>query len=115
LLRTRDRVGVAGLRHRFSLLSGIALDVGDTTQPKADAPGLRAAAVHYEGAVSQAGLRQPTGRLRNELAALRKALDGRCRAHHAFVPERMLARSRERQPAVAATHARVETDPASSS
>jgi hypothetical protein len=46
-----DRVGVAGLRHRFSLLSGIALDVGDTTQLDADAPGLRAAAVHHEVAV----------------------------------------------------------------
>ena len=48
------------------------------------------------------------GRLRNKLPELRKALEGRFRAHHAFLLERMLARIEDLEDDITAICARVE-------
>jgi len=48
------------------------------------------------------------GKLRRKLPALRKALEGRFRAHHAFLLERMLARIEDLEDDINAISARVE-------
>jgi transposase len=48
------------------------------------------------------------GKLRKKLPALRKALQGRFRAHHAFLLERMLAHIEDLEDDITAISARVE-------